>query len=135
MDLTEWEENGQPGAKEYSTPRRGGERGDLYAYRNGNSSREELDDHYDRRRAEVKRAENRFSDSASVISNTVLNHLHSIHRRPVSRVKFFKNFTLNFFNRFFQPELQSTLSNAMSRQRARLSKFGGGRTCCPMSHR
>lgn len=85
MDLTEWEENSQAGAKEYSTPRRGQDRPDLYAYRNGNSSREELDDSYDRRRAEVKRAENRFNDTASVISNTVLNHLHSIHRRPVNR--------------------------------------------------
>lgn len=105
MDLTEWDENGSGGGGGHiaSTPHRqrgeprgpaghersvgsGGGQPDLYAYRNGNSSRDEIEEHNDRRRAEIKRAENRFSDSASVISNTVLNHLHSIHRRPVNRV-------------------------------------------------
>lgn len=59
----------------------------MYAYRNGNSSREELDEQAERR--QVKRAENRITDSTSVISNTVLNHLHGIHRRPVNRVSKF----------------------------------------------
>lgn len=64
----------------------------MYAYRNGNTSREELDDQVERRRAEFKRAEGKFNDSANVISNTVLNHLHQIHRRPVNRVSRFQTY-------------------------------------------
>lgn len=88
--MTEWNEetNSQvnnSSAREYSTPRR--ERPDMQTYRNGNASREEFDEQTEKRRNEIRRTENRIADSTSVISNTVLNHLHGIHRRPVNRVK------------------------------------------------
>lgn len=93
-DLTEWEDGNQGRGGEYaqSTPRQRGDRPDMNAYRNGNNSKEELEDQDDRRRrSEFKRAEGRFNDSATVISNTVLNHLHQIHRRPVNRVSIVLN--------------------------------------------
>ncbi|XP_055614619.1 ras guanine nucleotide exchange factor P-like isoform X2 [Uranotaenia lowii] len=62
---------------------------DLYQYRNGNGkgpdSRDEWED-VDRRRSEHRRSDSRFNDSASVISNAVLNHFAGVHRRPVNRV-------------------------------------------------
>lgn len=33
-----------------------------------------------------RRSDGRFSDTASVVSNAVLNHYASYHRRPVNRV-------------------------------------------------
>ncbi|XP_052862485.1 putative uncharacterized protein DDB_G0272516 isoform X2 [Anopheles cruzii] len=64
---------------------------ELYQYRNGNGngkgpdSRDEWED-VDRRRNENRRSDSRFNDSASVISNALLNHFAGVHRRPVSRV-------------------------------------------------
>ncbi|XP_055707764.1 uncharacterized protein F09G8.5 isoform X2 [Phlebotomus papatasi] len=87
MDLTEWDEHqqqhhqgGHPGRRNGGTeaPR------DPYAYRNGNANREEWDDNVEVRRRE-RRSEGRFNDSASVVSNAVLNHYASYHRRPVNR--------------------------------------------------
>uniref|UniRef100_A0A336LY19 CSON010103 protein n=1 Tax=Culicoides sonorensis TaxID=179676 RepID=A0A336LY19_CULSO len=110
-DLTEWNEeansshgpNGSRGS-DYSTPRR--EKPDMYAYRNGNSSREELDEQAERRRSEVKRTENRIADSTSVISNTVLNHLHGIHRRPVNRNSNLLSATLCLVKELDYPSLE-----------------------------
>ncbi|CAO1370305.1 unnamed protein product [Diamesa serratosioi] len=114
QDLTEWDENqsqqngnhpqnGHNGTREYQQSQRrsmisnGGsqeryngngetrERGELYQYRNGNVSREDFGEEVDRRRETVRRAEGRFNDNNSVISNAVLNHLAGLHRRPVNR--------------------------------------------------
>ncbi|XP_063701045.1 cilia- and flagella-associated protein 410 isoform X4 [Culicoides brevitarsis] len=106
-DLTEWnEDGGGNGPITNSTPRRSTEKPDMYAYRNGNSSREELDEQTERRRNEVKRAENRITDSTSVISNTVLNHLHGIHRRPMGRNSNLLSATLCLVKELDYPSLE-----------------------------
>lgn len=53
-------------------------RRDLFQYRNGNASREDLGD-------EIVRRDTRRDNS--VINNAVLNHLAGLHRRPVNRVR------------------------------------------------
>uniref|UniRef100_A0A182RVZ6 U2A'/phosphoprotein 32 family A C-terminal domain-containing protein n=1 Tax=Anopheles funestus TaxID=62324 RepID=A0A182RVZ6_ANOFN len=62
---------------------------ELYQYRNGNGkgpeSRDEWED-VDRRRNENRRSDSRFNDSASVISNALLNHFAGVHRRPNSNL-------------------------------------------------
>ncbi|XP_055382175.1 uncharacterized protein LOC129612541 isoform X5 [Condylostylus longicornis] len=80
-DLTEWDEhqhqtqNGRgdmPG-------RRVGERDERY--RNGNARHDDWEDRDERSR----RGHGRYSDTASVVSNAVLNHYAGYHRRPVNR--------------------------------------------------
>lgn len=131
MDLTEWDENGSPhngnhqnGHSQHATRRSNGcsqdrypeERRDLYQYRNGNVSREDLgDDMHDRRR------EGRRDNS--VISNAVLNHLAGLHRRPVNRVRIIilcSSFQFKFHPIFAFLELQLIISNSMPRKRTRL---------------
>ncbi|GAB0090268.1 uncharacterized protein DMENIID0001_049790 [Sergentomyia squamirostris] len=91
VDLTEWDEQqqqqqqqhgggGHPGRRNGGEPPR-----DSYAYRNGNANREEWDDSVEMRRRDPRRTDGRFNDSASVVSNAVLNHYASYHRRPVNR--------------------------------------------------
>lgn len=101
MDLTEWseEQNGreshhqsQNNLNNNNNNFRRNPSGDRdvpgsYGYRNG--TREEWDDS-ERRREPPRREGGRYSsDSASVVSNAVLNHYASFHRRPVNRVSFF----------------------------------------------
>jgi hypothetical protein len=83
----EWEENQQNGNhREYPQGRRGlmtngsqdrypEERREFYQYRNGNVSREDFGEELRRGRSEN-----------TVISTNVLNHLTSVHRRPMNRV-------------------------------------------------
>lgn len=101
MDLTEWsEENNTHGNHHHhhthhqnnNNGRRNGggpaagDREVPGSYRNG--SREEYED-VERRRGDPKQRGDggRFSDTASVVSNAVLNHYASYHRRPVNRVR------------------------------------------------
>ncbi|XP_059613719.1 uncharacterized protein F09G8.5 isoform X3 [Phlebotomus argentipes] len=86
MDLTEWDEQQQQQHHQAPHPNRRNGGGDAqrdYAYRNGNTN-QEWDDNAEMRRRE-RRSEGRFNDSASVVSNAVLNHYASYHRRPVNR--------------------------------------------------
>ncbi|XP_055688702.1 protein tilB isoform X5 [Lutzomyia longipalpis] len=86
MDLTEWDEHQHQGGHPGRRNGGGGEPPrDSYAYRNGNANREDWDENVENRRRESRRSEGRFNDSASVVSNAVLNHYASYHRRPVNR--------------------------------------------------
>lgn len=124
MDLTEWaEENGHGGRDSHQNTinnnlnnnnngnnRRsnGGGGGDRdvpgsYQYRNG--TREEWDDS-ERRRETPKRGDGRFSDTASVVSNAVLNHYASYHRRPVNRNSNLLSATLCLVKELDYPSLE-----------------------------
>ncbi|XP_050098430.1 transcription factor mef2A isoform X4 [Anopheles aquasalis] len=84
---------------------------ELYQYRNGNGngkgaeSREEWED-VDRRRNENRRSDSRFNDSASVISNALLNHFAGVHRRPVSRNSNLLSATLCLVKELDYPSLE-----------------------------
>ncbi|EDS27071.1 leucine rich repeat protein [Culex quinquefasciatus] len=82
---------------------------DLYQYRNGNGkgpdSRDEWED-VDRRRNETRRSDSRFNDSASVISNAVLNHFAGVHRRPVNRNSNLLSATLCLVKELDYPSLE-----------------------------
>lgn len=82
---------------------------DLYQYRNGNGkgpeSRDEWED-VDRRRNENRRSDSRFNDSASVISNAVLNHFAGVHRRPVNRNSNLLSATLCLVKELDYPSLE-----------------------------
>lgn len=82
---------------------------DLYQYRNGNGkgpdSRDEWED-VDRRRNENRRSDSRFNDSASVISNAVLNHIAGVHRRPVNRNSNLLSATLCLVKELDYPSLE-----------------------------
>lgn len=92
-DLTEWDENNHHHGREHQAPpphRRSGhgherEFPPQYPYRNGSREKEEWDEGEQRGRRDSRR-DGRFSDTASVMSNAVLNHYAGIHRRPVNRV-------------------------------------------------
>uniref|UniRef100_A0A1L8DV96 Putative activating signal cointegrator 1 complex subunit 2 protein isoform x6 n=1 Tax=Nyssomyia neivai TaxID=330878 RepID=A0A1L8DV96_9DIPT len=85
VDLTEWDEHQQQSGHPVRRNGGGEPPRDPYAYRNGNSNREDWDENVENRRRESRRSEGRFNDSASVVSNAVLNHYASYHRRPVNR--------------------------------------------------
>uniref|UniRef100_A0A1L8DV85 Putative activating signal cointegrator 1 complex subunit 2 protein isoform x6 n=1 Tax=Nyssomyia neivai TaxID=330878 RepID=A0A1L8DV85_9DIPT len=85
VDLTEWDEHQQQSGHPVRRNGGGEPPRDSYAYRNGNSNREDWDENVENRRRESRRSEGRFNDSASVVSNAVLNHYASYHRRPVNR--------------------------------------------------
>uniref|UniRef100_A0A453Z1B8 U2A'/phosphoprotein 32 family A C-terminal domain-containing protein n=1 Tax=Anopheles merus TaxID=30066 RepID=A0A453Z1B8_ANOME len=82
---------------------------ELYQYRNGNGkgpeSRDEWED-VDRRRNENRRSDSRFNDSASVISNALLNHFAGVHRRPVSRNSNLLSATLCLVKELDYPSLE-----------------------------
>ncbi|XP_055623988.1 putative uncharacterized protein DDB_G0279653 isoform X4 [Toxorhynchites rutilus septentrionalis] len=82
---------------------------DLYQYRNsngkGHDSRDEWED-VDRRRNENRRSDSRFNDSASVISNAVLNHFAGVHRRPVNRNSNLLSATLCLVKELDYPSLE-----------------------------
>ncbi|XP_058466192.1 uncharacterized protein LOC131439320 isoform X4 [Malaya genurostris] len=82
---------------------------DLYQYRNGNSkgpdSRDEWEE-VDRRRNENRRSDSKFNDSASVISNAVLNHFAGVHRRPVNRSSNLLSATLCLVKELDYPSLE-----------------------------
>ncbi|EDO63747.1 AGAP005870-PB [Anopheles gambiae str. PEST] len=125
MDLTEWDDHHQQqqqqqqqqqhhGQSNYQQNRRSiagstvNER-ELYQYRNGNGkgpeSRDEWED-VDRRRNENRRSDSRFNDSASVISNALLNHFAGVHRRPVSRNSNLLSATLCLVKELDYPSLE-----------------------------
>ncbi|KFB52929.1 AGAP005870-PB-like protein [Anopheles sinensis] len=128
MDLTEWDDHhsqqhpqqqqqsAQHGQSNYQQNRRSiagstvNER-ELYQYRNGNGngkgpdSRDEWED-VDRRRNENRRSDSRFNDSASVISNALLNHFAGVHRRPVSRNSNLLSATLCLVKELDYPSLE-----------------------------
>ncbi|XP_058826617.1 GATA zinc finger domain-containing protein 16 isoform X2 [Topomyia yanbarensis] len=82
---------------------------DLYQYRNGNGkgpdSRDEWEE-VDRRRNENRRPDSKFNDSASVISNAVLNHFAGVHRRPVNRNSNLLSATLCLVKELDYPSLE-----------------------------
>ncbi|XP_031620335.1 cilia- and flagella-associated protein 410 isoform X2 [Contarinia nasturtii] len=102
-DLTEWDE------PNHSTPqqrRSGGpnvERDANYPYRNGSREKEEWDEN---ERGRPRRQDGRFSDTASVVSNAVLNHYASYHRRPVNRSSNLLSATLCLVKELDYPSLE-----------------------------
>ncbi|XP_050074750.1 cilia- and flagella-associated protein 410 isoform X3 [Anopheles maculipalpis] len=82
---------------------------ELYQYRNGNGKGPEARDEWedvDRRRNENRRSDSRFNDSASVISNALLNHFAGVHRRPVSRNSNLLSATLCLVKELDYPSLE-----------------------------
>lgn len=82
---------------------------ELYQYRNGNAKAAETRDEWedvDRRRNENRRSDSRFNDSASVISNAVLNHFAGVHRRPVNRNSNLLSATLCLVKELDYPSLE-----------------------------
>uniref|UniRef100_A0A8W7P3V0 Uncharacterized protein n=1 Tax=Anopheles coluzzii TaxID=1518534 RepID=A0A8W7P3V0_ANOCL len=71
----------------------------------GPESRDEWED-VDRRRNENRRSDSRFNDSASVISNALLNHFAGVHRRPVSRNSNLLSATLCLVKELDYPSLE-----------------------------
>ncbi|XP_055322446.1 uncharacterized protein F09G8.5 isoform X2 [Sitodiplosis mosellana] len=101
-DLTEWDE------PNHSTPqqrRSGGqtERDAQYPYRNGSREKEEWDEN---ERGRPRRSDGRFSDTASVVSNAVINHYASYHRRPVNRSSNLLSATLCLVKELDYPSLE-----------------------------
>lgn len=79
---------------------------DLYQYRNGNGKGPDEWEDVDRRRNENRRSDSRFNDSASVISNAVLNHFAGVHRRPVNRNSNLLSATLCLVKELDYPSLE-----------------------------
>uniref|UniRef100_A0A0K8TKZ9 Uncharacterized protein n=1 Tax=Tabanus bromius TaxID=304241 RepID=A0A0K8TKZ9_TABBR len=112
-DLTEWDEHPHSqyngGHQQYR--RSAGTERDMANerhYRNGNCPRErdEWEDERPRRGGGDRRTDGRFSDSASVVSNAVLNHFASYHRRPVNRSSNLLSATLCLVKELDYPSLE-----------------------------
>ncbi|XP_037908627.1 uncharacterized protein DDB_G0283357 isoform X4 [Hermetia illucens] len=101
-DLTEWDEQHQYNGHNQQR-RSAGE--DRYAYRNGNCPRER-EEWEDGDRPRNRRNEGRFSDTASVVSNAVLNHYAGYHRRPVNRNSNLLSATLCLVKELDYPSLE-----------------------------
>lgn len=90
-----------------------------------------------------RRPDGRFSDTASVVSNAVLNHYASYHRRPVNRVSQTqplkcKGNKKSFFIVFLYSnisELKFAISNTVPGQGIGLSELRSGWACRTMSNR
>lgn len=91
-----------------------------------------------------RRSDGRFSDTASVVSNAVLNHYASYHRRPVNRVRIELSTFQVAHHHLIEAlihwfclviEFESIIGNIVPRKRVGLSQFGGSWTCSSMSHR
>lgn len=102
-DLTEWDEpnhNTRDPQQRRSGPT---ERETHYPYRNGSREKEEWDEN---ERARPRRPDGRMSDTASVVSNAVLNHYASYHRRPVNRSSNLLSATLCLVKELDYPSLE-----------------------------
>lgn len=102
-DLTEWDETNH--STRDPQQRRSGptERDAHYPYRNGSREKEDWDDN---ERGRPRRPDGRFSDTASVVSNAVLNHYASYHRRPVNRSSNLLSATLCLVKELDYPSLE-----------------------------
>lgn len=113
-DLTELDENhsnqynGSNSHYHYQRRSAGTERemSERYGYRNGNIRDKDDWDDTERLRRGDRRTDGRYSDTASVVSNAVLNHYAGYHRRPVNRSSNLLSATLCLVKELDYPSLE-----------------------------